>query len=118
MIIGVGTDLCSIKRMEKSFERFGRRMVERVLTKAERVEVDAPYLAKRFAAKEAAAKALGCGIGARLSFHDLIVEGGRGKQPTIRLSEAAQRKFPKTCLHLSMSDEAGLALAFVVAEKL
>lgn len=123
MILGIGTDLAVIARIEKALTRHGERFAKRILTVAEMATFTthpqpAAFLAKRFAAKEAAAKAIGTGIGV-IGWHDLeIRRADTGAPQLVLLGRAAARYEHHTDLvcHLSITDEAGLAQAFVVLE--
>lgn len=121
MIIGIGTDLAQVSRLEQSLERFGEKFAERILADIEMAEFreksqPANMLAKRFAVKEAAAKALGTGIG-EVSWHDIYIEHDKLGAPLLRFKGyasqlAAQKGIDQ--LHVSISDEHDFALAFVV----
>lgn len=122
MIRGVGTDLLDQRRIESALARFGSRLVNRVLNERERLEYQAAskpanFLAKRFAVKEAAAKALGVGIGAQANLHDFtIVKTGLGA-PLLEIQGVAKHTADSlgvTAAHVSISDEQPLILAFVV----
>lgn len=117
MIYGTGTDLCDIQRIERLHRRYGERFEQRILPHAQerRTHPSAAFLAGRFALKEAAAKALGFGIGARLSFADMCIcaEGA----PRITLSLNAQKNWPNVRLHGSISHDGSYAIAFCVAEQ-
>lgn len=123
MIAGIGTDLLEIDRIEAALARTPA-LAQRVLTPAEKAGFDASrdpsrYLAKRFAAKEAAVKALGTGIGRGVSWQHLEVEYDQLGKPEIRLSggaEARARELGIARMHLSYSDERRLVVAFVIAE--
>lgn len=113
MIIGIGTDICKIDRIAKLIDKQGEKFIRRILTEDERVgEVSVAYLAKRFAAKEACAKALGCGIGAQLSFQDIEVHRLEEGQPILKVESRPDMRF-----HLSLSDEDDYAVAMVVVEE-
>ncbi len=129
MIRGIGTDIVDIRRIEKALQRFGARFEIRIFTASEREEARTikhrqkrlAYYAKRFAAKEACAKALGTGIGKRLRFTDMEVTKGPAGTPllTVKGKEGAiLKKRAKQGLHtsilLSLSDEYPYALAFVM----
>jgi holo-[acyl-carrier protein] synthase len=124
MIVGIGTDVCSIERIEKSLARFGERFVKRILTPEERTRFDrtrdkANHLAKRFAAKEAFAKAIGTGIHAPFTWQSITVTRDPKGKPGIKPSaEMAQhlREQGISSFHLSLTDDAGVAVAFVVLE--
>jgi len=124
MIMGIGTDVCSIERIEKTLGRFGERFVKRILTPPERgryarTRDKAGHLAKRFAAKEAFAKAIGTGIHAPFTWQSVtITRDARGK-PGIEPGEAMARHLKRmgvTSAHVSLTDDAGVAVAFVVLE--
>ena len=123
MIIGIGTDIVNINRIAESLERTGERLARRILTDAEftifqEKQNSAAFLAKRFAAKEAAVKALGTGIG-RVSWQDLNVSNDDHGAPLLAASgNAAEIMLERgaTQLHLSLSDEEDVALAFVILE--
>ncbi len=129
MIVGIGSDLCKVDRIAQTLERFGDRFTHRVFTEGERAKAarrndPAPTYARRFAAKEAAAKALGVGI-AGLAWRDIaVVNDSRGK-PTLELTGGAAARLAlitpeglKPHLHLSLTDDPPFALAFVVIEAL
>lgn len=121
MIYGVGTDIVRIARIEASLERFGERFARRVLAETEWAEFSrsrrpARFLAKRFAAKEAAAKAFGTGFSEGIAMRDIVVgHDGRGR-PLLEFTAgaadfAAARAIVEA--HLSISDEDTHAIAFV-----
>ncbi|MDH5722232.1 MAG: holo-ACP synthase [Alphaproteobacteria bacterium] len=133
MILGIGNDIVDIRRIEKAFERHGERFIERCFTpheqkKAKRREsagTQHDVYAKRFAAKEACAKALGTGFAKNIVLKDIgVVENEEGR-PFLELSGGALEqlvaitpKGKKAVLHLSLSDEPPMAQAFVVIEAL
>ena len=124
MIVGIGTDVVSIDRIEKTLERFGQRFVNRVLTPAERVRYDktaakASHLAKRWAAKEAFSKAIGTGIHAPFTWQSITVGRDPRGKPGIVPSTEMERHLAAlgvTRSHISLTDDAGVAIAFVVLE--
>jgi holo-[acyl-carrier protein] synthase len=124
MIVGVGADVVEIGRVALALERWGDRFVERILTPEERVRYagtrqKASHLAKRFAAKEAFSKAIGTGIRAPFRWHSVSVgRDGRGKPGLVPCPDMARHLagIGVTASHLSLTDDAGLALAFVVLE--
>ena len=124
MIIGLGTDIVEIARIEAQFERLGARFAERILTPAEREELarskePARLLAKRFAVKEAAAKALGTGIGRGVSFQHIELQHNEWGAPQLVLSDGALARFTSLGgqgMHISLSDEQHYATATVVLE--
>jgi holo-[acyl-carrier protein] synthase len=132
MIIGIGSDLTNIERIEKTLGKYGERFVRRVFTPAERAKaasrtetIRAATYAKRFAAKEACAKALGTGIYRGVFFRDMGVVNLSSGQPTLELSGGALEKLRaltppgmKAHIHLSLTDDHPWAQAFVVIEAL
>lgn len=124
MIVGVGTDLVAVARIAETLSRQPVRFPRRVLVDAEidafRAAPDAArWLAKRFAAKEAVAKAFGTGIGGQLSFKDIVIGRSPAGAPLVSFrgagsTLAAARGVARA--HLSLSDERDYALAFVVLE--
>ena len=126
MIIGIGSDLIDIRRVEKTIERYGDRFLDRVFTETERVKSDrrinrAASYAKRFAAKEACAKALGTGLNHGVFWRDMGVVNLPGGQPTMKLTggaaERLQRLMPENHvaqIHLTITDDYPLAQAFVL----
>lgn len=127
MILGVGSDLCDIRRIEKTLARFGDRFTQRIFTEAERARAErrpaqrAATYAKRFAAKEACAKALGTGLRAGVFWRDMGVANLRSGAPTMALTGGAALRLqgltPKgyvATVHLSLTDEYPLAQAFVI----
>jgi holo-[acyl-carrier protein] synthase len=128
MILGIGSDLIDIRRVEKSIERFGERFLGRVFTDIERAKSDrraqrsASY-AKRFAAKEACAKALGTGLRKGVFWRDMGVVNLPSGQPTLHLTGGAAKRLSALTpnglcafIHLSMTDDPPYAQAFVVIE--
>ncbi|MFZ5723984.1 MAG: holo-ACP synthase [Pseudomonadota bacterium] len=123
-ICGIGTDLVSVARIAEVLAGHGDRFRARILTPEERREFpgtapEARWLAKRWAAKEAAAKALGTGIGGRLSFQDIVVGREASGRPVLEFRGAGLRLAQErgiVAAHLSLSDERDFALAFVVLE--
>ena len=124
MIVGIGTDVCSIERIDRALQRFGERFVKRILTAEERVRFDrtrdkAGHFAKRFAAKEAFAKALGTGVHPPFTWRSITVTRDRRGKPGIRPNVAMAEHLKKigvTESHVSLSDDGGVAVAFVVLE--
>jgi holo-[acyl-carrier protein] synthase len=128
LIIGLGSDLSDIRRVEATLKRFGERFTNRVFTEIERTRSErkqdrAASYAKRFAAKEACAKALGTGMRAGVFWRDMGVVNMRSGQPTMALTGGAaarlERMTPPGCkavIHLSLTDDHPYALAFVVIE--
>ena len=128
MILGIGSDLCDIRRIEETLERFGERFVARCFTDVERRRSErragrAASYAKRFAAKEACAKALGTGIRAGVFWRDMGVVNLPSGQPTMRLTGGAAKRLAEITppgreafIHLTITDEEPIAQAFVVIE--
>lgn len=119
MIVGIGTDLCEIARIEAVLEEQGDKFVNRVLTPAEKEshKITPAFMARRFAAKEAVSKALGTGIGSTIGFQDIMIHRSGNQAPKVVLSAAGQTHFPNVQVFISLSSENGNALAFAVAEK-
>lgn len=124
MILGIGTDLVEIERIEAALERWGERFARKILVPREldrlaRHRKPAAYLAKRFAAKEAFSKALGTGIRAPVSWHNIGVVNHASGRPYLELAPPlaalVQRRGVQN-VHLSLTDERGMAAAFVVLE--
>lgn len=126
MIIGIGTDLVDIRRIERTIERFGERFLDRVFTAKERARAErrrnrVPTYAKRFAAKEACAKALGTGFRAGVFFRDIGVVNLPSGQPTLALTGGAKARLEALTpagfiprIDLALTDEWPLAQAFVI----
>jgi holo-[acyl-carrier protein] synthase len=124
MIVGIGTDIVSIERIAGVLERHGERFVNRVLTPDERAryhrtKLKAGHLAKRWAAKEAFAKAIGTGIHAPFTWQSVTVtrdpKGAPGLEPTPEMAAYLRERGVKRS-HLTLTDDAGVAVAFVVLE--
>lgn len=130
MIVGIGADLCDIRRIQRSLDRFGDRFRDRCFTPIERArserKPDAAWsYAKRFAAKEACAKALGTGMRSDVYWRDMGVVNRPSGQPTLALTGPAAQRLARLIpegheanIHLTLSDEHPYALAFVVIEAL
>jgi holo-[acyl-carrier protein] synthase len=130
MILGLGSDLSDIRRIQASLDRFGDRFKERIFTELERsrserkVDAAASY-AKRFAAKEACAKALGTGMRRGVFWRDMGVINMRSGQPTMELTGGALTRLKemtppgmKAVIHLTLTDDHPYAQAFVIIEAL
>ena len=126
-VIGFGSDLCSIERIEHSLQRFGERFEKRVFTTAERARAErrpftrAGTFAKRFAAKEAYSKAVGTGFRCGVFMRDIGVVNLPSGQPTLELSGGARRRLDAITppghvaqVHLTMTDDHPFALAVVL----
>jgi holo-[acyl-carrier protein] synthase len=130
MIIGMGSDLIDIRRIENSLQRFGDRFVNRLFTdiemaKSERRKLRAASYAKRFAAKEACSKALGTGISQGVYWRDMGVINLPSGKPTMKLTNGAERQIlmmtpggHTAMIHLTITDDYPLAQAFVIIEAL
>ena len=128
MIIGIGTDICDIRRIEQSIEKFGERFLDKTFTLAEQAYCDskarpAMSFAKRFAAKEAVAKALAGAETGALSWTSVEVQNDQSGRPFVKLSKDAQARSDIRCpedhhlkIHLSLSDDYPYATAFAIAE--
>jgi len=128
MILGIGTDLANIERIEATLQRFGDRFRNRVFTeieqrKAERRRDTAGTYAKRWAAKEACSKALGTGLRMGISWKDMAVSNLRSGQPRLHLTGWAQARLVEMTpegmeahIHLTLTDDHPWAQAFVVIE--
>ena len=128
MILGLGNDLCDIRRIERSLERFGDRFLDRVFTAAERAKAEtrmpglrAATYAKRFAAKEACAKALGTGFRHGVFLRDIGVVNLPSGRPTLHLTGGAAARLAALTppgmaarIDLTMTDEHPLAEAVVI----
>lgn len=128
MILGLGSDIIDIRRIEASIARFGDRFLMRIFTENERAralrrteKLRAPTFAKRFAAKEAAAKALGTGFRRGVFFADLAVVNLRSGQPTILMTGGAAARLAAITpegltpvIHVTMTDEYPYAYAQVI----
>ena len=124
MIFGVGTDIVHVSRMQENLDRYGEKFAQRILSDIEFVEFSqttrqAHFLAKRFAAKEAMAKALGTGFRDGLHLRHITVSHDDSGRPLLDCIEKAGElltKFGVTRSHISLSDEAEYAIAFVTLE--
>lgn len=129
MIIGIGSDLSDIRRVQKTLDRFGERFTRRVFTEVERARSDAKpdaaaSYAKRFAAKEACAKALGTGVPRRgVHWADMGVVNQRSGKPTMALTGGAAERLASLTpegmapvIHVSLTDDHPYAQAFVIIE--
>ena len=124
MIVGIGTDIVSIERIAGVLERHGERFVKRILTPEERqryvrTKLKASHLAKRWAAKEAFSKAIGTGIHPPFTWQSITVgRDPKGKPLVVPSPEMARhlKKLGVTSAHVSLTDDAGVAVAFVVLE--
>lgn len=124
-IFGLGTDIAEIERFEKSLSRLGEAFAKRILTTIELSQYNSTkqqsrFLAKRFAAKEAASKALGTGIAKGVTFHDFVITNDENGKPLLSLHNQAltyANENGVTQVHLSISDERHYAVATVIFER-
>jgi holo-[acyl-carrier protein] synthase len=127
MIVGIGSDLCNIERIQNSLDRWGDRFLQRVFTDIERAKAArrphtvAGTLAKRFAAKEAFSKAVGTGFKRGVYMKDIGVVNLPSGQPTLRLTGGAKARLDALApeghaidIHLTMTDDHPWAQAFVI----
>ena len=127
MILGLGSDLCNIERIQGSLDRFGDRFVERVFTDIERAKADkrvmtrAATFAKRFAAKEAFSKAIGTGFNQGVFLKDIGVVNLPSGAPTLALTGGAKAKLDAMTppghavdIHVTLTDDHPWAQAFVI----
>lgn len=130
MIIGLGSDLIDIRRIEKSLEKHGSRFTSRIYTEIEQQKSDkrknrAASYAKRFAAKEACCKALGTGISNGVFWRDMGVVNDKNGKPTMKLTNGAAKRLAEMMpngyephIHITITDDFPLAQAFVIIEAL
>ena len=129
MIVGIGSDLCNIERIQKSLDRFGERFIRRVFTDIERAKAErrpftrAGTYAKRFAAKEAFSKAVGTGFKAGVFMKDIGVVNAPSGAPTLALTGGAAERLAQMIpsgysarIHLTLTDDHPWAQAFVIIE--
>ena len=124
MIIGIGVDIAEVARFDKLHSKFGERFAERILTADElheyrRRDSSSSFLALRFAAKEAVAKACGTGIGQQLGFHSMQIDKDALGKPVVRFLEAANPLVNRLQIRnslISLSDEKHYVVAMVVLE--
>ena len=127
MILGIGSDLCNIDRIQASLDRFGERFVARVFTDTERAKAESrPFTragtyAKRFAAKEAFSKAVGTGFKRGVFMRDIGVVNQKSGAPTLALTGGAKERLDaltppghRAEVHLTMTDDHPFAQAFVI----
>ncbi|MBT0068406.1 holo-ACP synthase [Vibrio alginolyticus] len=123
-IVGLGTDIAEIERIEKALARSGEPFAQRILSEGEmakfsQLKLQGRYLAKRFAVKEAASKALGTGIAKGVTFHDFSISNDELGKPVLALTGTAKQiadAMGVNHIHLSISDERHYAVATVIFE--
>lgn len=121
MIFGIGTDIVHVVRMRENLDKYGDKFARRILTDFEFSEFSdkqnkAAFLAKRFAAKEATAKAMGTGFSKGLSLHHIGVKNDEAGKPVLELVDVAEQFLKDNKIkqmHLSLADESDYAVAFV-----
>jgi holo-[acyl-carrier protein] synthase len=130
VIVGLGNDLCDISRVQQVLDRYGERFTQRCFTEIERQKSDgraqrAASYAKRFAAKEACSKALGTGMSWGVYWRDLGVVNLPSGKPTMALTNGAAKALARLVpaghaphIHLTITDDGGMAQAFVIIEAL
>ena len=130
MILGIGTDLANIERIQRALDRFGDRFRNRVFTeheqkRAERMQNPAAVYAKRWAAKEACSKALGTGLRMGIAWRDISVTNLETGQPVMHVTGWAQERLNEmipegydAVIHVTLTDDHPWAQAFVVIEAL
>ena len=128
MIVGLGSDLMDIRRIQDSLDRFGERFTNRVFTDVERARSErkpdrAASYAKRFAAKEACSKALGTGISRGVYWRDMGVVNMRSGRPTMALTGGAAERLAELVppghepvIHITLTDDHPMAMAVVIIE--
>lgn len=124
MIVGLGIDLVEIERISSNIEKHGERFLNRVFTQREldfclKRKIPAPGLAARFAAKEAAMKALGTGYGQSVGWHDVELVGGGDTAPDLEFHAGAQQRAQMLKVkraHVTITHERSMAAAVVVLE--
>ena len=128
MILGIGSDIIDIRRIEKTLEKHGQRFIDRIYTeiekqKSERRAQRVPSYAKRFAAKEACSKALGTGLSNGVYWRDMGVVNLPSGKPTMQLTNGAAEQLARmmpvgktAVVHLTMTDEYPYAQAYVIIE--
>jgi len=128
MILGIGTDLANIERIQRALDRFGDRFRERVFTvteqnRAERMKEPAAVYAKRWAAKEACSKALGTGLRMGIAWKDMAVSNLPSGQPIMKVTGWAKERLDQmtpdgytAIIHVSLTDDHPWAQAYVVIE--
>ena len=124
-VIGIGTDLVNIKRIEKILNKNSKSFLKRILHKKEKLprKISAEYVSKKFAAKEAFSKAIGTGIGTLINFSDINIDHDKFGKPIIKIDTKIKAKIfkklkvKKANFFISLSDDYPFALATVVISK-
>lgn len=130
MILGIGTDICDIRRIEEAIEKFGERFLDRIFTEFEQDYCESKsgkssYYAKRFSGKEAVAKALATSKSGALSWTDVEVRNDPSGRPQVLLSGSAEKRLSEitpsgytASVHLSLSDDYPYSQAYAIVEAL
>ena len=118
MIIGIGTDCIKISRIKKIIDKYGDTFINRIFTPPEQQHnASINHYAKRFAGKEAVLKAIGTGLRQGMKWHDINITNNKLGKPQVSLSGNIKAMLPHNALvHISLSDDGDMALAFVVIE--
>ena len=124
-ILGLGTDIVNIKRIEKILKKNKKNFIDKILHSKEKKgkKITAEYLSKKFSAKEAFSKALGTGIGKVIQFNEIIIINKSNGKPTIQIEKKAEKrvlkklKVNKAKYFISISDDYTFALATVIISK-
>ena len=124
-ILGLGTDIVNIKRIEKILKKNKKNFIDKILHSKEKrgKKITAEYLSKKFSAKEAFSKALGTGIGKEIQFNEIIIINKSNGKPTIQIEKKAEKrvlkklKVNKAKYFISISDDYPFALATVIISK-
>lgn len=123
MIIGIGTDITDVKRIEESIEKFGERFLKKIFTETEREYCESfkmhkgQHYAARFAAKEAFSKAIGTGVRDGFAFNLVGIRNEPSGKPIIELSGLMAERWSDCTIHVSLSHSAILAVAMIAIEK-
>ncbi len=125
MIIGIGTDIVKMDRIKRLYSKHGESFINRILHPEEikklatkkTIKQIIGFISKRFAGKEALAKALSTGIGENLSFIDILIENDYNGRPIIKLDTNKFQKYKEYQFNISLSDDYPIAIAFVVIVK-
>lgn len=123
-IIGIGTDIVQIPRIERLYQKFGDRFLYKNYHELEikeffklNLEKRCSFLAKRFAAKEAVSKAFGCGIGNELNFKDIAILNDTLGAPIVKTFSSSIEDLRSYSIHISLSDDYPIAVAFALVTK-
>ena len=125
MIFGIGTDVVEVSRMRESHSKYGESLAKKILTPNEMQmfndsKIKENFLAKRFAAKEAFAKAMGHGLRGEVNLQAIEIDHDDLGKPFLKFNAELEKKMEKLnikCCHLSISDEKNIAVAFVILEQ-